>query len=385
VRQARLPRWLKLAATRRAVGQASHARKVLIAGPIAVAASAVGWVLYQSGPLSTAIDFAAPFEVAVALTLIALCSAVLTGVYALRRRRHNQEDTAKPSADQSYHTAVEQLGHDQPAVRLAGLSAIAQLADDWPKRRQQCIDTLCEYLRTPAETPPSAGESAVRATFVQTISEHLRDQSSKSWIKQSFDFSGAAFEDADFADVTFSGRRTSFAKATFSGGRTSFARATFSGAVARFDQATFSGGVARFDGTTFSGRHTTFGGATFSGWHAIFDGATFSGKYTNFGGATFSGWYTNFDGATFSGTSTKFDGATFSSKQTGFDGTTFSAKLTGFDQAIFSGKHISFEGSIFSGGTTADEATVNSVFVGSTVLWGSLSRRPLPSPALGSS
>ena len=140
---------------------------------MAVAAlSAIGWVLYQLVLVSPTVRFTAPLQlVTTILAPTAVCGAVLSGVYAFRSRRHSQEDTAKPSADQSYRTAVEQLGHDQPAIRLAGLSAIAQLADDWPKRRQQCIDTLCEYLRTPPETPPHTGQSIVPPVLVPAISK----------------------------------------------------------------------------------------------------------------------------------------------------------------------------------------------------------------------
>jgi hypothetical protein len=42
-----------------------------------------------------------------------------------------------------------QLGDDQPAVRLAGLHAMAGLADDWKQNRQTCVDVLCAYLRLP--------------------------------------------------------------------------------------------------------------------------------------------------------------------------------------------------------------------------------------------
>lgn len=54
-----------------------------------------------------------------------------------------------------YTTCAEQLAHDSVAIRLAGVYALASLADDWHKygngnERQVCIDLLCAYLRTPA-------------------------------------------------------------------------------------------------------------------------------------------------------------------------------------------------------------------------------------------
>ena len=40
------------------------------------------------------------------------------------------------------------------AVRLAGVYAMAGLADDWPENRQTCVDVLCGYLRMPYEPDP---------------------------------------------------------------------------------------------------------------------------------------------------------------------------------------------------------------------------------------
>lgn len=289
-----------------------------------------------------------------------------------------------------YDAASLQLSDELATVRLAGVATMSRLADDWPVERQQCIDVLCTYLRAAPRYATGFSESDIRNAIVATITAHLRDESELSWARLDFDFTGAVFYDADFADVTFSGARTSFARANFSGGVTRFARATFSGEVTRFDGATFSGGVARFDGATFSGAYTFFAGAAFAGWDTIFDGARFGGAYTVFDRATFSGWYTNFNLATFSSGYTGFDLVTFSAQKTGFegasfsgavtrfDGATFCGKATSFDMARFTGKHTSFEGTTFSGERPADEVTTRSSFDGSEVRWGPISPRPLP-------
>ncbi|SUH12167.1 Type III effector pipB2 [Rhodococcus erythropolis] len=72
-----------------------------------------------------------------------------------------------------YTTGAEQLGHDSAAIRLAGVYALASLADDWhafgnDDERQVCVDLLCAYLRTarpplPRESaqPPKAGSRAL--------------------------------------------------------------------------------------------------------------------------------------------------------------------------------------------------------------------------------
>ncbi len=56
--------------------------------------------------------------------------------------------------NERFATAAEQLGSDKPAVRLAGVYAMAGLADDWEENRQTCVDVLCAYLRMPYEPDP---------------------------------------------------------------------------------------------------------------------------------------------------------------------------------------------------------------------------------------
>lgn len=55
--------------------------------------------------------------------------------------------------NERFAKASEQLGSDKAAIRLAGVYAMAGLADDWQEGRQICIDVLCAYLRMPY-TPP---------------------------------------------------------------------------------------------------------------------------------------------------------------------------------------------------------------------------------------
>jgi hypothetical protein len=57
--------------------------------------------------------------------------------------------------NERFATAANQLGSDKPAaVRLAGVYAMAGLADDWEANRQTCINVLCAYLRMPYEPDP---------------------------------------------------------------------------------------------------------------------------------------------------------------------------------------------------------------------------------------
>src|SRR5690348_16821036 len=57
--------------------------------------------------------------------------------------------------NERFATAADRLGSDKPpAVRLAGVYAMAGLADDWPENRQTCVDILCAYLRLPYDPDP---------------------------------------------------------------------------------------------------------------------------------------------------------------------------------------------------------------------------------------
>ena len=91
--------------------------------------------------------------------------------------------------NERFATAAGQLGSDKPpAVRLAGVYAMAGLADDWPENRQTCVDVLCAYLRLPYE--PDPGDDAdpaeasspyrasreVRHTVIRVITAHLKDE-----------------------------------------------------------------------------------------------------------------------------------------------------------------------------------------------------------------
>jgi hypothetical protein len=98
--------------------------------------------------------------VKVSLGLAAGIGAVVALVVATRRQRVTEVESHR--ADQRlfterFSTAAEQLGHDKPAVRLAGVYAMARLADDWNEQCQTCIDVLCAYLRMPY-TPALPGE-----------------------------------------------------------------------------------------------------------------------------------------------------------------------------------------------------------------------------------
>jgi uncharacterized protein YjbI with pentapeptide repeats len=301
---------------------------------------------------------------------------VVGGVVALVIAYRRQRDVEQGRFVERFGAAAAQLGATDVAVRLAGVYAMAGVADESDGLRcQQCIDVLCGYLRLPYDAAHGSSgrtkrvvtvpnprvedvddpgkveehheyrnyDREVRATIVRVIAAHLQREAEYSWSAYDFDFRTAYLEDANFDGATFSGA-TRFDRATLED--SNFAGATFSGTT-RFDRATLSG-TTRFVGATFSGT-TRFDRATFSGGTS-FDSATFSGT-TRFYDATSSGT-TQFDRATLSGT-TRFGSATFSGT-TRFGRATFSGG-TSFDGATFSGG-TSFDRAILSGDTSFDRA-----------------------------
>ncbi|GAA4995748.1 hypothetical protein GCM10023335_05120 [Streptomyces siamensis] len=142
---------------------------VWIVAPVAlIAAGALGWVIYHYAYdhfAQAAADQEPSKPVNIndvlkaTVTALTLIGAVLAGLYAYRKQLLAEGDAHRADASQladRYTTAAEQLGHDQAAVRLAGVYALARLADDWEEQRQVCIDVLCAYLRMPYETRPDS-------------------------------------------------------------------------------------------------------------------------------------------------------------------------------------------------------------------------------------
>ena len=268
--------------------------------------------------------------------------------------------------NERFATAADQLGSDKPAVRLAGVYAMAGLADDWvekePKNRQTCVDVLCAYLRMPYE--PDPGQDApepqrlafqaireVRHTVIRVITAHLKKDSAVSWQGLNFDFTGVVFDGGDFGLAQFSGGRVNFGFAQFSGGTVDFGFAQFSSGAVDFDGAQFSGGRVDFGGAEFAGGAVDFGGAQFSGGAVDFDGAQFSGGAVRFGFAQFSGGAVDFYRAQFSGGAVDFYRAQFSGGAVRFGLAQFSGGRVDFGGAEFAGGAVDFGGAQFSGGT----------------------------------
>ncbi|GAB2661851.1 hypothetical protein GCM10027088_45320 [Nocardia goodfellowii] len=230
------------------------------------------------------------------------------------RHTHDTERAREAALWERFGAAAAQLADKSAAIRIAGVYAMAGVADERSgSHRQQCIDVLCGYLRLPYD--PEQGGSGrtklvtktsgadgdeqeehteyrqndreVRQTIVRVITDHLRPTAEHSWSANDFDFRTAHLEDANFSAATFSGTAQFYSVTFF--GPAWFGGATFSG-DARFKAATFSG-TAQFYGATFSSialfertrfsRGARFDGAVFSG-PAIFTKADFGNQTISF-------------------------------------------------------------------------------------------------------
>jgi uncharacterized protein YjbI with pentapeptide repeats len=244
--------------------------------------------------------------------------------------------------NERFAAAAGQLGSDKPpAVRLAGVYAMAGLADDWEENRQTCVDVLCAYLRLPFESNPGQdvpepewlafrASREVRHTVIRVITAHLKDDAAVSWQGLNFDFTGAVFDGGDFSG------------AKFSGGTVRFIGAEFSGGTVYFNGAEFSGGTVYFNGAEFSGGTVYFNGAEFSGGTVHFSDAEFSGGTVRFRRAEFSGGEVHFDRGEFSGGEVDFDFAKFSGGEVHFDHAKYSGGTVRFRRAEFSGGEVHF-------------------------------------------
>jgi hypothetical protein len=316
--------------------------------------------------------------IAASVSVLTLIGTLVAQFYGIRKTSSDTEKTLKSQSEQldrtlaeqrehldrtlaeqrtrtlneRFATAAGQLGSDKPpAVRRAGVYAMAGLADDWEENRQTCVDVLCAYLRMPYEPDPGQdvpgpqrldfqASREVRHTVIRVITAHLKDDAALPWRGLNFDFTGVVFDGGDFGGATFSGGMVDFAGTTFSG-HVYFGDAEFSGASVSFGGATFSGEVY-FGRAKFSGGNVYFNSAKFSGGKVHFTYAEFSGSMVFFSDARFSGGAVSFGVSTFSGGIVRFDIADFSSGTVDFGYAEFSGGTVDFNTAKFSGGTVDF-------------------------------------------
>jgi len=221
---------------------------------------------------------------AVAVILAALIAGTIgvwTSRYTIRKTLEHQQVQL---FNQRFSTAADKLGHEQAATRLAGVYALAGLADDWEKQRQTCVDVLCSYLRLPYEPDPSSpnyrrGEREVRRTMIRVIRDHLRPGfNHENWANCNFSFEGATFDCGDLTGARFTGGNVSFHGARFISGTFHFNRVHFDGAHVWFTRAQFAGADVRFDDAKFLSGDVTFEGAKRTGGTVSFKNVLLTAK-----------------------------------------------------------------------------------------------------------
>jgi hypothetical protein len=338
-------------------------RVLLLAFTAAVAAlgglASAAWVLLGSPALPRPRTLAIHDWVSVlqlVLASVAGAGALVALIVAYRRQKVAEADSGHDRTrvfNERFVTIAGQLGDDRPAVRLAGVHAMAGLADDWLEHRQTCVDVLCAYLRMPYRPEPGedgpeteklsfGADREVRHTAIRIITAHLRPDAPASWQGLDFDFTGVRFDGGNFSGAVFDGSEVSFAGAIFAGDHVTFAGTIFSGRVISFNNAKFIGGDVRFNTAVFSGGGVLFTNAVFSGGHVSFSHARFSGSYVSFAEAVFSGAKVDFGVAVFSGGIVRFAGAVFSGGQVSFASAIWSGAEASFGHAHFSGGQVTF-------------------------------------------
>lgn len=232
----------------------------------------------------------------------------------LRRQEHleqkaadEKDDTIQRRITDARVRAVEQLGSDNPAVRIGGLHNLERIGQQHAELRQVVLDEICSYLRLPytppeqeskarrlpiyqfepigpppAEASSDEAEGEVRLIAQEILKRHLNpDREDLYWEHSRLNLRRAHLKNIDFYDCHLTG--ADFTNATFTGDAV-FQDATFGG-YTYFGDATFRGG-AFFTAATFTG-HAFFGSTTFTG-DAYFVNVTFGGR-ANFKGMRFDG------------------------------------------------------------------------------------------------
>lgn len=305
----------------------------MVAGALALLAALL-WLLMSetTSPLSPSPDDQTILEVVrLAFYAVAGIGGVIALTVAYRRQRITESEIVREDAklfNERFAAAADQLSSERAANRLAGVYAMAALADEWDTGRQTCVNVLCAYVRMPYEPPPKRTEREkiglqpfkeileerlVRKTVMTVIGDRLRAEpiDGKTWHECDFDFTGATFDECDLHRAVFKGRAT-------------FSYARFPVGVFDFNDAQFHGPV-------------DFSSARFTGARVFFDGAEFYDD-ADFSRTTLSKGWVYFRYCRFRATRAWFSRSTFSGGELGFEACEFPE-----------GSRVSFQGSAFSG------------------------------------
>ncbi|MGW4521133.1 hypothetical protein [Amycolatopsis sp. NPDC004378] len=328
------------------------------------------WLLSGSGLASSAGDRQQVLDLLkIALTLTGGIGGVIFLMVAYRKQRlgevAEQREVAASRREETklftdrFMKAAEQLGHAIATVRLAGVYAMAELADETIERRQMCINVLCAHLRMHCEPqPPSSvaglaqwhGEREVRQSIFRVIADHLRGDVPVSWQGHDFDFTGALIDSADFHAIRVTGGTVSFEKAVFPGGKVDFDGAVLSGGVLDFSGAIVSGGTLNLGCVKLAGSVVHFHGAELRDGFLDFSYSWLTGGALNLDDMNLAGGSIDFGNAKFSGTRVTFSCARFEGAWADFRHAKFLAGTLAFGDCSFNRGSVEFGQAEFAGG-----------------------------------
>lgn len=255
------------------------------------------------------------------VTLTALGGVGAVGYLVIKYRERAALERGE--ADEKLLRAVQQLGDASPQMRIAGVYALADVADTFEgPYHQRVVDILCGYLRTdrllkdsngetrheltedgsPDDGKPLSNDGAVESTILSVLASHLRAESHPPGADTN------AFKPGPWSQCTVDLHDTIF---------------TEKANLSRL----FLGDID-LSGTTFT-QYANFSDTEFK-QHADFSDTTFT-QYANFSSVAFT-QYADFSSATFT-RDTDFSDAKFRN-DTDFRNTIFE-RISRFEHAVF--------------------------------------------------
>ena len=242
-----------------------------------------------------------PFKELLSITLAAVGGIGAVGYLVIKYREQasTEREEARQNegaADKQLTAAVKQLGSKSPQVRIAGIYALADVADTYGSEKygvdynKRAVEILCGYLRTVRSDNDEPVESAVLSILSNHLTppaDSLRNKNIGPWSRYTIDLRGAILRET----INFQGAciaSLDCRQAEFYG-KADFTEAHFDGDT-RLDNAHFHR-TAIFTGTQFQqdARSTesgaAFGGTRFDG-NTYFDNAHFHHE-ADFTGAQF--------------------------------------------------------------------------------------------------
>lgn len=234
------------------------------------------------------------------------------GVGYLVIKYRERSASERGEADEKLLHAVQQLGDSSAQVRIAGVYALANVADTYgDSYTQRVVDILCGYLRidrtceglkedsSTNDRSPSFIDGPVESTILSVLANHLRPSHQKfhQWTSCNLNLHGATLtETVDFSNThigEIDARDTKFRAAFFEHvifhGKASFENSIFTN-VANFKCANFKDEVD-FSDASFE-QHVDLSGNS-DEERSIFVGEVKFENTTFFGGASFC--YANFN------------------------------------------------------------------------------------------